>query len=312
MPSTSGSGGECGGALALAWPAPTLAPLAGAPPLCETRLRELRALGARRRDETPGPGAYTLPAPPPPRASHHRPLTPADGPRPLAPSEGSAREREMGRLAVGGCASAGSGGFERKTALLRRPSSAVVGTAARQPRAPAYALSLSRSLQLRGAALAAAATADATAAAAPPSAEGRPEQGAPPAGCAAVASEDAAGFGRRGVTAGAGPASHAPPPRQGRPTAAKTADRRLPLPPRLLREVRHFAALRGSQLAAAGPGAAGQTPQAEEGPPGAPAHAPGPGARAAAVAAHLAEQRRRWEAASVAQLRALRCEGGCR
>jgi hypothetical protein len=122
--------------------APCPAPLAGAHPLCETRIREIPrcsaisgscGLGVRRRDETPGPGAYGLPAPLG-RASHHRPMTPSDGPRPLVHGEESLRQREMQRQLVGSRPSTGGGGGQQLQPppqfRPRRPFSATVCRAA--------------------------------------------------------------------------------------------------------------------------------------------------------------------------------------
>jgi hypothetical protein len=192
----------------------------------------------------------------------------------------------------------------------RRVHPMQMGTAARQPCAPKWGLSISRSLQLRGAALAAAASADPV----PPSgAAGEPERGEPPAGCgtATACAEPVAQSGCRGHHSGAGagtrlaagptkPRRHGPAP-----------DARLPLPPQLLREVQHFTALRERLAGSAAGPEAGERGARAAGGGGAAHRAPGPGAREAAVAAELAEQRRHWEAATGAQLRALRYGDGC-
>lgn len=85
-------GAGCGRCLACLSRRSALAPLALAL-LSETRLAELAALAGRRDASNPGPGAYCPALPPSREVGHHRAMTAADGPRPLAGGERSTRAR---------------------------------------------------------------------------------------------------------------------------------------------------------------------------------------------------------------------------
>ena len=120
-------GAGCGRCLACLCRRSALAPL-GPGQLSETRLAELAKLAQCRDATTPGPGAYCPALPPSREGGHHRPMTAADGPRPLAGGECSTRAREIGAAGGGGGGPAPGEyeGLSKKDALMRRARSAVV------------------------------------------------------------------------------------------------------------------------------------------------------------------------------------------
>jgi hypothetical protein len=254
---------------------------------------------------TPGPGSYT-PDQPLRHGTKHRPHSAAsDGPQPLAPGESSMREREMAAALLNGAAPLGPGpgvgrAAEGKDALLRRPPSTKIGTGRRFPAPPAYALSLSRSLQLRAAAVVAAAEA--------PSCDhqqlgddGVPSSAAAHGGSAEADPPPSSAAGQRHarLTQAAGACHqsiqhHQPQPAEqstaaGHGTAANSkkpkASDAPPVPWRLKRELQHFS----RRPVVDQPADGGGDRKSSSGPP-----LENAGTRAAAVAAKLAERRRLW------------------